>query len=107
RLPTGRRDETNVPAQALMLLNDPFVTAMAREWGQRLVKEPHNSREERVRAMFVAAFGRVPTDAEQKRWTLAVRGFAAQGQPDVMKDETAWAQLGHALFNAKEFLYYR
>jgi hypothetical protein len=107
RLPTGRRDETNVPAQALILLNDPFVTAMAREWGQRVVKETHGSPEERVRAMFIAAFGRAPTDLEQKRWTAAVRDFAPQGQPDVMKDETAWAQLGHALFNTKEFLYYR
>ena len=41
RLPTGRRDATNVPAQALILLNDPFVNAMARQWGQRLVKKPH------------------------------------------------------------------
>ena len=96
-----------MPAQALTLLNDPFVTAMAHEWGQRLVKEAHASPEERVRVMFIAAFGRAPTDVEQKRWTAAVRDFAAQEQPDLMKDETAWAQLGHALFNAKEFLYYR
>ena len=33
RLPTGRRDTTNVPAQALILLNDPFVNAMARAMG--------------------------------------------------------------------------
>ena len=107
RLPTGRRDETNVPAQALILLNDPFVSAMAREWGQRLVKEPHASAEERVRAMFVAAFARAPSDVELKRWTSAVRDFAGPERPDLMKDETAWTQLGHALFNTKEFLYYR
>lgn len=107
RLPTGRRDATNVPAQALILLNDPFVDAMARQWGQRLAKEPHASPEERVRAMFAAAFSRAPSEAEMKRWAAAARDFASPGRPDLMKDETAWAQLGHALFNTKEFIYYR
>src|SRR5690606_5172013 len=32
KLPTGRRDETNVPAQALVMLNDPLVLAMAEHW---------------------------------------------------------------------------
>lgn len=107
RLPTGRRDETNVPAQALILLNDPFVKEMARQWGQHLVKSPHATPGERVRAMFVAAFAREPSDAESKRWTAAARDFASTGHADLMKDETAWTQFGHAFFNAKEFLYYR
>jgi hypothetical protein len=107
RLPTGRRDTTNVPAQALILLNDPFVNAMAHHWGQRLVQMPHASPEERVKCMFITALARVPTTGELKRWTGAVRAFAAVGQPDLMKDESAWTQLGHALFNTKEFLYYR
>ncbi|MGL4554490.1 MAG: DUF1553 domain-containing protein, partial [Gemmataceae bacterium] len=106
RLPTGRRDSTNVPAQALILLNDPFVDAMARRWGQRLVAEPHASPEERVRAMFVAAFARAPSAAEVQRWSTAVREFASPGS-ELMRDEAAWAQVGHALFNAKEFIYYR
>lgn len=107
RLPTGRRDATNVPAQALILLNDPFVYAMAKHWVQQLVKAHHASPEERVGAMFVAAFARSPSDAESKRWTSAVLDFHATGRADLMTDDTAWAQLGHAFFNAKEFLYYR
>ncbi len=104
RLPTGRRDTTNVPAQALILLNDPFVGAMATEWGRQLLKQTHATPEERVRAMFLAAFARTPSDIELKRWSSAVREW---GNADVMKDEAAWAQLGHAFFNAKEFLHYR
>jgi len=107
RLPTGRRDTTNVPAQALILLNDPFVEAMARHWGRELVKAQHATPEERVRAMFAAAFARDPSDAEVKRWTAAVREFSSPGQPDPLKDEGAWSQLGHAFFNTKEFLHYR
>jgi len=107
RLPTGRRDETNVPAQALILLNDPFVHAMAKYWGQQLVKVQHASPEDRVLAMFAAVFARSPSEAESKRWTSAARDFLSPGHVDLMKDEAAWAQLGHAFFNAKEFLYYR
>jgi hypothetical protein len=33
KLPTGKRDVTNVPSQALILLNDPFVNAMAKHVG--------------------------------------------------------------------------
>ncbi|OWK40227.1 PSD1 and planctomycete cytochrome C domain-containing protein [Fimbriiglobus ruber] len=104
RLPTGHRDETNAPAQALILLNDPFVAEMARLWGRLLVKSPHASPEERVRSMFVVAFGRMPSETELKRWTSAVRDLASS---DLMKDENAWTQLSHTMFNAKEFLYYR
>ena len=54
--------------------------------------------------MFIVAFARTPSDVELKRWSSAVREW---GPADLMKDEAAWSQLGHAFFNAKEFLYYR
>ncbi len=39
----GRRDSTNVPAQALALLNDPFVLQQADVWASRLVQQPGDS----------------------------------------------------------------
>ena len=36
----GRRDVTNVPEQALTLLNDPFVHGQADVWAARLVARP-------------------------------------------------------------------
>lgn len=107
RLPTGRRDETNVPAQALILLNDPFVSAMARHWARELVRLPHATPGDRVREMFVSAFARAPAEAEVTRWTDAARAFATPGHLSLMNDESAWSQVAHAIFNTKEFLYYR
>jgi hypothetical protein len=43
----GRRDITNVPAQALALLNDP-CTAASRPLGRKLVVQPHASSGERI-----------------------------------------------------------
>jgi hypothetical protein len=107
RLPTGRRDVTNVPSQALTMLNDPFVSAMARHWGSRLVSAPHTSPDERVRAMFLQAFAREPKDEELQIWLAAVRHWGAPSKTDLMRDEEAWTQLAHAVFNTTEFIFYR
>lgn len=105
KLPTGRRDETNVPAQALMLLNDPLVLQQAEQWGHRIVADHSTDPEQRVRKMLMQAFGRIPQPHELARWTEAVRSFADPG--DVMSDRDAWVELAHTIFNTKEFIYYR
>ena len=105
KLPTGRRDVTNVPAQALILLNDAFVVESARAWAEQLVQDGSSSVELRVQSMFVRALGRVPDDDERARWTGAVNALSSSG--DVLNDVDAWAELAHAMFNTKEFIYYR
>jgi hypothetical protein len=107
KLPTGRRDVTNVPGQALTMLNDPFVTAMAKQWAAQLLQTAHATPEDRVRAIFVQAFGREPHNDEWSRWSAAVRDFATADGGEPMQDEAAWAQLAHTLFNTTEFLFYR
>jgi hypothetical protein len=106
KLPTGKRDETNVPAQALTMLNDPFVNAMAAYWADRLIETRCSDAGDRIGDMFVSALGREPSDAELTRWKTAVREFADDGN-DLMTDREAWTAIAHALFNTKEFLYYR
>ena len=106
RLPTGRRDVTNVPTQSLTLLNDPFVVQMAKHWATHIQADGSDSVDARVTDMFVTALGRRPTAIERRRWSQAVNSFSDGGQ-DVMSDSAAWAELAHALFNVKEFIYYR
>jgi hypothetical protein len=103
----GSRDVTNVPAQALTLLNDPFVNQVARRWASRLVSTLATSSEDRIRSMFVSGYGRLPSDRELRRWTEAVRSFAPKDGGDLLRDEDAWASLAHAFFNTKEFIFYR
>jgi hypothetical protein len=105
KLPTGRRDITNDPAQALAMLNNPLVVQLAGHWATELVKDGHTSPADRVREMFVLALGRPPSDSELLRWTAAVGEFSQADDP--MKDQTAWEELAHSLFNTKEFIYYR
>lgn len=53
----GRRDVTNVPLQALTMLNDPFVIDQAAKWGALVVAEGAST-EQRIGDMFLRAFGR-------------------------------------------------
>ena len=104
KLPSGKRNVTNVPTQSLMMLNDPLVTTLAKHWATQLVKAPHATPEERVTAMFLQAFARAPQPGELQRWTAAARDFSTT---DLLHDEAAWTQLAHAIFNTQEFIHYR
>lgn len=53
----GKRDQTNVPAQSLALMNDPLVASLARRWAESmLAREPDST--ERVRLMLESALAR-------------------------------------------------
>ncbi len=115
KIPTGRRDVTNVPAQALALLNDPFVEGQAEYWAKQLVKQAHRSPEERLTTMFRRAFGRNPQADELVRWRKAADDFAGLYQDvpgktptgGMMNSLAVWKDVAHAIFNTKEFLYVR
>lgn len=107
----GRRNISNVPAQALILMNDPFVMDQARRWAERLVKMPQTGFESRVQFVYRQAFARLPRESEIR----AARQFFDQrqaiptsvnGQPSLMPDDVQlWADYCHVLFNVKEFIY--
>jgi hypothetical protein len=104
----GRRNVSNVPAQALILMNDPFVVAQARLWADRALAPPDRSPAEQVAAMYRAAFARSPSQAETD---AALAFLESQGgelglTPGAWRaDRRAWADLAHVLFNAKEFVF--
>ncbi|MDA1014539.1 MAG: PSD1 and planctomycete cytochrome C domain-containing protein [Planctomycetota bacterium] len=107
KLPTGRRDVTNVPAQALVLLNDPFVLAMADHWAEQLIKDGHTKPAARIRAMFMKSFGRETRIDETIRWTAFAKSLLDPSSDKVMTDRSVWKQIAHTLFNAKEFTHYK
>jgi hypothetical protein len=104
----GRRDVINVPAQALALLNDPFVLQQAEVWARRLVSRPDATVAERVEQLFLTALGRPPSAAERQRFSQAVARLAElhQVSPDaVLTSVPVWKDLAHALFNLQELIY--
>jgi hypothetical protein len=99
----GRRTVSNVPAQALILMNDPFVHQQAEVWAKRVLAEKGTTAD-RVRGMYESAFARPPTE-EELRACLAFLDEQAQLNRSRADDVAAWASLAHVLFNAKEFIF--
>lgn len=106
KLTTGRRDVTQVPDQALALLNDPFVQLMARQWSERLLRDGAASPETRVDGMIADAFARPARTGETDRLVRLAHRFAtlrAVPESGLMNSREVWQDTAHALFNLNEF----
>jgi hypothetical protein len=97
--PMGRRNVSNVPAQGLTLLNDPFVAEQSEFWANRLLSMQGLTNRTRVQRMYMEAFGRLPSEDE----TIAALEFI--GADETLPATTSWADFGHVLFNSKEFVF--
>jgi hypothetical protein len=89
----GRRNVTTVPAQSLLLLNDPSIQKLAAAWGQR-ISASQIPLEAQVDEMFATAFGRPARESERAGALKLAR-------------ENGLGAVAHALWNAKEFIYLR
>jgi len=99
----GRRTVSNVPAQALILMNDPFVIEQAKRWATRVL-DGKGTIDERITRMYEAALSRPPTEEE----LAALRGFtASQAKLYNAKEDDArvWADVAHVMFNMKAFVF--
>jgi hypothetical protein len=105
----GRRDATNVPAQSLTLLNDPFVIECASRWADKLIAEKADPTSgDRIRRMFAAAFARPPTDAELAASQRYLDTIAASvPRESLLSTQAPWRDFAQSLFNLKEFIYLR
>ncbi|HBE72130.1 MAG TPA: hypothetical protein DDW52_28670 [Planctomycetaceae bacterium] len=91
----GRRNVSNVPAQALILMNDPFVYGQARDWGKRAI-EIADDRDDRVSWLYLSGLARLPTGREKAVAKVFV------GESD---EVDRWAAFAHGLINTKEFIF--
>lgn len=103
--PQGNRGTSNVPAQALALLNDPFVVDQGKKWGARVFADASLSSDKaRLSRMYEKATGHPPDET-----TIAALITFVKEQSKVYgaTDARAWGDLAHVLFNHKDFLYLR
>jgi hypothetical protein len=103
----GRRTVTNVPAQSLILLNDPFVALMADRTATRLLAEAEKPTEARIRWIWQRCFSRLPTrreisDATEFMETLK-KTYARSGQ--TVSEQVIWKDYLHTVFNLKSFIF--
>ncbi|MGN6546423.1 MAG: DUF1553 domain-containing protein, partial [Aureliella sp.] len=98
----GRRNLSNVPAQALSMLNDPLVHELAQRWSKRVCAQ-HDSHQSRIEAMYWSAFSRAPS-ADELAACLHELSDVDANSPAA---QTRVAELAHVLMCTKEFQYLR
>jgi hypothetical protein len=99
----GRRNVSNVPAQALILMNDPFVVEQAMKWAEKISAEPVST-ESKVDQMYRLAFARVPSEGE-KKVALDFLTESAGTKDGGSIPVSSWADFAHSLINTKEFIF--
>ncbi|MFK7849495.1 MAG: PSD1 and planctomycete cytochrome C domain-containing protein [Akkermansiaceae bacterium] len=106
----GARDLTNVPGQALTLLNGPMANRSAERWARRITSDSGlNTHQKKIARMYEEAYSRPPS-ADERNASLK---FIIQGtdQPENKTEgivpRDAWRRFAHALINTKEFIYVR
>jgi hypothetical protein len=90
----GNRDATNVPGQALYLLNSEFVAAQSRNFAERLLALPP---QERIPQAFELAFSRPPSAGEEAAARVLFDGYPTSDE------KAAWTSFCRALFGCAEF----
>jgi hypothetical protein len=102
----GRRTVSNVPAQALIMLNDPFVLQQAQAWADRMMTR--SSVDDRIETMYELAFARPPRseELEDAKNFLAEQSASYGLKPEqLLANREVWTDLCHVLFNVKEFIF--
>ncbi len=103
----GRRNTTNVPAQSLTLLNDPFVHEQAEFWAENLIKN-EATLEGRINSIYLSAFAREPLSEEidaAKEFLIHQAQNYKTTLDQAADDVRIWKDYCHSVINLKEFIY--
>jgi len=104
----GKRNETNVPAQSLFLMNDPFVAQQAEVMARRVLAQKGLDEEARIQWVYHWAFAREagPDEVQRAKVFLQQQAETYKVSPDeIMQSATVWKDYCHTIFNMKEFIY--
>jgi hypothetical protein len=104
----GRRTASNVPAQSLILMNDPFVIGQAQAWAKTMLAKNDLSPDQRIQLIYETIFSRPPAASELQQ---ALSFLDRQGETYGLgpsrgaSDQAVWADFCQVLMNVKEFIF--
>ncbi len=106
----GKRNASNVPAQSLTLLNDPFVLDQAEHWAHELIALKELDAQHKIAHIYKKGLARAPSKEEIDdgiaflQQQAVTYGLDFEGA-DIMNDHRPWRDYCHAIFNLKEFIH--
>ena len=93
----GKRTVSNVPAQALIMLNNEFVRQQSGVWAKKLLAEQHGD----APATLAAAWQQLYSYPAARSDLAPLLAFAGDSE----LDEQLLTELCHVMLNSKEFLF--
>jgi len=104
----GNRNVTNVPAQSLTLMNDPFVAEQAEIMATKLLAQKELTFDQKIEWIYIRTFSRKPTAEELQKAQLFItelKKMESTPESDLDKETLVWKDFCHSIFNLKEFIY--
>ncbi len=103
----GNRPVTTVPAQALFMMNSPFVIGQAQATAERLLKDEQQNDREKISQLYLACLGRDANAAEQAEASKYIKSLISQNTTEGLDKPAvrlqAWASYCQILFASTEF----
>jgi hypothetical protein len=118
-----RRERTNTPLQALLLMNEPQFVEAARTLAERALREGGSTTEDRLNSLFRLVTARCPDARELAELSSALRDLTAhyashagaakqliatgETRPDPRLNPTelaAWTMIGNVVLNLDEVI---
>jgi hypothetical protein len=96
---TPQRTRSNIPQQALVLLNEPSFVEAAKALAQRTITEGGSSDEQRINWLFSELLSRAPLAEESKILTGLLSQKRSQDKPDTL---STWSVVTRVLLNTYE-----
>jgi Protein of unknown function (DUF1553)/Protein of unknown function (DUF1549)/Planctomycete cytochrome C len=108
-MPTGRRNQTTVAPQSLLMMNNELVLNSANQLAQRLVSM-HSQARDRLNGLYITLLSREPSEAEREKCLQFIDGSASSGLLDSTRlspevELQAWSLLVQALMATNDFLH--
>ena len=100
-LVVAQREVTTVPAQALYLMNSPFMAEHSKAFASRVRSQADLDDAGRVSLAYRLALGRTPSESEQQRALDYIREASKSGL------DQAWVSFCQTLYASAEFRYLR
>lgn len=104
----GNRNVTNVPAQSLTLMNDPFIAQQAQIMAEKLLAQKELTFDQKIEWIYRRTFSRKPNPEEinkAKQFISGLRKMESASKTDSDIEILIWKDFCHSIFNLKEFIY--
>ena len=103
----GKRNETNVPAQSLILMNGEFVNYQAELMANSVLDQKELTTENKINWLYTKLFTRTASEEEinlAQEFLTSLKGMENDSSKEMTEVEI-WKEYCHSLLNMKEFIY--